>query len=332
MTLKRRSFVAAATWAALGARAQRGHTPVRIALVFLTSPADRIGGADPADPYARAVVHGLRDLGLVEGRSIVIERRSAEGRFERLPALMQEMVALDVDVIVTSGPGVEAAQRATERIPIVGVVDGALDGNLVASLARPGRNFTGIGIESRGFAGKQLQLLKEAAPAISRVAVIAWSPVPGRPRARWREDFDAAARSMLLEVRWLAADTVADFERAFAAVVRERANALFVTNSALNFAHVQRIAEFAMRERLPSVSQWREFAEAGGLLSYGTNELGDLRHTATFVKRILDGAKPADLPFEQPTRFELVINRKAAKVLGLTIPQALLLRADEVIE
>jgi putative ABC transport system substrate-binding protein len=301
----------------------------RVAVVHMAIPAAEIVGNDPISPYTRTFVHALRDLGLVDGRDIVIERRSAEGRFDRLPALMQEIVARDVAVIVTVGPGVWEAQRATDRIPIIGLVDDALSEGLVGSLARPGRNLTGYGGNFTGFIGKQLQLLQEAVPATARVAVIAGISSP-LPAGRWRDELNAAARKLRLQVvLWLAPESL---EAAFAAIVRERADALFIANTASNFPHLRRIADFAERERLPTICGMREFADAGGLLAYGFSLLDGYRHAAGYVKRLLSGAKPADLPFEQPTKFELVINLKTAKALGLTIPQSFLLRADDVIQ
>ena len=327
--MNRRAFMgtAAAGVLVLSSRAdaQRAKKLPRVAIVFSYTPMAELAGAEPAFPIARAFVHAMRDVGLVEGQSVIIERRSTEGRLERMDALMQELVALDVDVIVTIGPGVRAAQRATDRIPIVGLVDGALDGGLIDSLARPGRNVTGFGDNSPG-PSKQLQLLKEAAPKISRVAIIASSSPPGR-RAAWRDEIDAAARSMQLDLRWITVDTPEGFEPAFAMVVRERANALFIMNSAVNFRELRRIADFATERRLPSVCAWREFADVGGLLSYGSGYIEAWPHVAAYVKKILDGAKPSDLPFVQPTKVELVINQRTARTLGLTIPQSLLLRA-----
>jgi putative tryptophan/tyrosine transport system substrate-binding protein len=324
-------FVGAVACTALAARAQRRHRPPRVAIVISDIPAAELAGAEPASPYLRTFVHALRDLGLVDGRDIVIERRSAEGRLERLDALMRKLVALELDVIVADGPGVVAAQRATDRIAIVGLVENPLDHGLIQSLARPGRNLTGFGGNFEGLEDKQLQLLKEAVPTISRVAVIAHRARPG-PRARWRAELDDAAGSMQLGLRWLAVDTPEEFEPAFATIVQERSDALFFANTAINFGSLRRIADFAARQRLPSLCSVREFAAAGGRLSYGYGLLDDYRQAARYVKRILDGAKPADLPFEQPTKIELVINLKTARALGLTIPQSILLRADEVIE
>jgi putative ABC transport system substrate-binding protein len=244
---------------------------------------------------------------------------------------MQELVALGVDVIVTGGPGVRAAQSATDRIPIVALVDDALDAGLIESLSRPGRNVTGFGGDFPGLIGKQLQLLKEAVPTISRVAVIATAQRPGR-RAAWRVEMDSAARSMQLDVRWPAVNAPEEFEPAFATIAREGADAVFAANTDVNFVHLRRIADLASVRRLPSFCSVREFAEAGGLLSYGWGIHDDYRYAAVYVKKILDGAKPADLPFEQPTKLDLVINLKTAKVLGLALPQSLLLRANEVIQ
>ena len=312
------------------ADAQRVKKLPRVAVVFNFTPVAELAGAEPAFPMARAFVHALRDVGLVEGQTVIIERRSTEGHLDRMDRLMQELIALDVDVIVTIGPGVRAAQRATDRIPIVGLVDGALDAGLVDSLARPGRNLTGFGDNSPG-AAKQLQLLKEAAPTISRVAIIASSSPPGQ-RVAWRDEIDAAARSMQLDLRWIAVDTPEGFEPAFATIVRERANALFVMNSAVNFRELRRIADFAIKRRLPSVCAWREFADAGGLLSYGSDNTDTWLQAAAYVKKILDGAKPGDLPFVQPTTFDLVINQRTARTLGLTIPPSRLARTPDVIQ
>jgi putative tryptophan/tyrosine transport system substrate-binding protein len=331
MTLKRRSFVGVIAWTVPGAWAQRKHKPARVAIVFIAVPAVELAGADPARPEMRAFLHALRDHGLVDGRDIVIERRSAEGRLERLDALMREVVALEVDVIVTFGPGGHAALRATDRIPIVALVDDALAVGLIKSLARPGRNLTGYGDNFGSLLGKELQLLKEAVPGISRVAVIAHTARPG-PRARWRDQLDAAAGALRLELHWLAVDAPEGFDTAFAALARERIDAVLVANSDMNFANLRRIADLAAMQRLPSVCSVPEFAEAGGLLAYGYGLLDDYRHAARYVKRILDGAKPAELPWEQPTKLELVINLRTAKAIGLTIPPSLRLRADEVIE
>ena len=321
------SAATGAMWLVSGAHGQRAANVPRIGLVFNNIPV----GEMPVSRNDQAFVGRLRELGLDEGRNVLIERRSAEGRFERFPGLMQELVALKVDVIVAIGPGVGAAQAATDRIPIVALIEDVLDTGLVDSLARPGRNLTGFGGNFPGLMGKQLQLLKEIAPTMSRLAVIAAAQPPGR-RAAWREQLDAAARSMQLDLRWVAADAPAEFDAAFATIVRERANGLFVATVSVNYPQLHRIAAFAIDQRVPSISEWPEFAQAGGLLSYGTTVSEDFRRAADYVKKILDGAKPGDLPFEQPTKVNLVINMKTAKAIGLKIPQTLLLRADEVIE
>jgi putative ABC transport system substrate-binding protein len=312
--------------ASFRAAAQRTNRLPRVALVFSSVAVADMSGPDPMSPFARAFVHALRELGLVEGRNIVIERRSAEGRPQRLDALMQELVRLGVDVIVTTGsPAVRAAQRATDRIAIVCVVSNVVDLGVIDSLARPGRNVTGIG--DMAIERKELQLLKEAAPTISRVAVIAYRPFPG-PRAAWRVDLDAAAGVMRLDILWVGVDAPDDLDPAFDTIVKERADAVQALGTHVNFAYQQRIAAFALKQSLPSAG----FAEAGMLLSYGADVSDGLRRAAVYVKKILDGAKPADLPFEQPTKYSLVINMKTAKALDLTIPPSLLLRADEVIQ
>lgn len=336
MKPSRRSFVVgiAISSALLSIRAlgQQSKALPRVALVAVALPVADMVGADPVNPLAREFVHALRDLGLVDGRNIIIERRSAEGRPERLAPLMQAVVASNVDVIVTAGTGVYAAKSATNRIPIVALLTGARSDGLVSSLARPGGNLTGVGqLDERGLPGKWLQLLKEVAPRTSRVAVIAPTPPLG-PLASWRDEIDAAARSMQLAVMWPAVDTADQYDPAFATILRERANALVVPDTNLNSYHYRRVADFALRQRLPSFSEGLTFAESGGLLSYGVDHAANYRRMAAQVKKILDGAKPGDLPFEQSPKTELVINLKTAKALGLAIPQTLLARADKVIE
>ena len=328
--MDRRAFIGTAAVSALmltsRANAQRAKTLPRVALVFINMPV-----AEVTDHrLSRAFVDGLRDLGLVEGRNIVIERRSAEGRYERFPGLMQELLALPVDVIVTSGPGVDAARRATNTIPIVIVGLGAIENPEAmgaASFARPGGNLTGLS-SNVGLAmnGKRLQLLSEAAPKASRVAFL------GLGRPGWLPETKAAAHALGLVLLEASADTPQELEAAFAAIARDRADALFLVDTGVNYVHARQINEYAARLRLPNIHYWREGPEAGGLMSYGTNFADLWRHAATFVDKILKGAKPGELPIEQPTKFELVINLKTAKALGLTIPQSLLLRADEVIQ
>ena len=298
----------------------------RVALVFGGIPLGEIVGPDPTDPYARTFVHAMRDLGLVDGRNVIIERRSAETHPDRLPGLMREMVDLGVEAIVTTGGlGVRAALGATDRIAIVGLIDDPVADGLVDSLARPGRNLTGI--SGPLLHGKQLQLLKEAAPEIARIAVMSYRPLPGPPQ-HWRSQFDAEARAMGLSLMWVGVDTPEDLSLAFATIIRERADGLYVTGTHVNHVNRQRIGDFALKQRLPAAGM----SDAGLLLSYEWDFLDSLRRAAALVKKTLDGAKAADLPLEQPTKYTLVINLKIAKALGLTIPQSLLLRADEIIQ
>jgi putative ABC transport system substrate-binding protein len=322
-----RAVAIVAALATVRATGQQAHRLPRVALVFGSVPLKEMTGSDPVHPYARAFVHGLRDLGLVDGRDIVLVLRSSEGYLDRLPVLMEEVVRQGVDVIVTTGAGVRAAKRATDRIAIVGVVGNALDTGAIGSFARPGGNVTGIGQDNPEVYGKQLQLLKEVAPAISRVAVIASSPLDG-PRARWRGEMDKAARALRLELLWLSADKPEDLNAAFERIVREHADALYADGNHVNYAQRQRIADFALKQRLPSFG----FVEEGMLLSYWDDLADAMRRAAGYVKKILSGAKPADLPFEQSEKYTLTINLKTAKALGVTVPRELLLRADEVIQ
>jgi putative ABC transport system substrate-binding protein len=242
---------------------------------------------------------------------------------------MQELLALPVDVIVTSGPSVGAAMRATATIPIVAVgSDGLVEGGGAASLARPGGNLTGpssdVGLGTTN--GKRLQLLREVDPKASRVAFLSR---PSRPSDRfWHPATEAAAHTLGLTLLWVGADTPEELEAAFAAIAKDRADALFVDGTVFNYVHTHSITEFAAKLRLPAIYQFREGPEAGGLMSYGSNLLDLFRRAATFVDKILKGVKPGDLPIEQPTKFELVINLKTAKALGLTIPQSLRLQAE----
>jgi len=278
----------------------------------------------------------MRDLGYAEGRNVVIEYRDAEGKPERLPALAAELVALKVDVIVTGGgtPSALAAMQATKTIPIVfsSAPDPVADG-LVASLARPGGNVTGSSNLTPDLVGKCLEQLKQAVPAVSRVAAL-WQPgaMDERTEKDMRKAADIAAEALGVRLQLLEVRSAVDFNRAFSDMTRTRAGALTVLPSAMLVSERRRLVDLAAKNRLPAVYPQREFVDAGGLMSYGP-DLADLfRRTATYVDKILKGAKPADLPVEQATKFELVINLKTAKALGLTIPQSLLLRADQVIQ
>jgi putative ABC transport system substrate-binding protein len=276
---------------------------------------------------------GLHELGWVEGQNIGIEYRWAEGRFDRLPDLAAELVRLKVDVIVASPMrGVVAAKNATKTIPIVGIsLTDPVGLGLIASLARPGGNVTGVtyGVGSDIF-GKDLDLLMEVAPKVRRVAVLSNPASPARPLTI--SNIEGAARSLGLQLVLVDARGPEEFDGAFRAMVKERVGALLVITDPAFIAHRTQLTDLAVKNRLPSIFTQREDVEAGGLMSYGPR-LSDLRRRAAiYVDKILRGAKPGDLPVEQPTKFELAINLKTAKALGLTIPPSVLARADEVIE
>ena len=275
---------------------------------------------------------GLRDLGYVDGRTVTLEWRWADSKADRYPALAVEFVQLKVDLIVTSSiPATRAAKQATSSIPIV-MLNAVYPERigLVESLARPGGNITGFSDMPGELVGKRLQLLKEVAPTVSRVAVL-WNPASPLEQIGFRE-MKAVAAAVGVEIQSIEVRTPDDYPAAFASVTASRADALYANGNSVNFKNGQLIADFALRNRLPSSCDERMSVKAGGLLSYGSSYIDTYRRAATYVDKILKGAKPADLPIEQPTRFELVINLKTAKALGLTIPQSLLLRADEVIE
>ena len=265
----------------------------------------------------------------------MIEYRSAEGKLERLPALAAELVALKVDVIVAASTlAALAAKQATRTLPIVFAAAGdPVTSGLVTSLARPGGNVTGLSFFSPELVGKCLEQLKQAVPEVSRVAVL-WQP--GGPGERTEKDMlkaaEVAARALGVRLQFVEARGPEDFDRAFSDMTRARAGALTVLPSTMFFNERRRLVDLAAKNRLPAVYPWREYVEAGGLMSYGPNVPDLFRRAATYVDKILKGAKPGDLPVEQPTKFELVINLKTAKALGLTIPQSLLQRADQVIE
>jgi len=283
-----------------------------------------------ADPNLPAFRKGLQELGYIEGQNIAIDFRDAEGNPGRLGNLALELVQRKPDIILALGGDVAPfAKRATQSIPIV-MVNSAdpVKGGLVASLARPGANVTGVTFLSADLAGKRIQFLKEAAPAISRVGVI-WNPDHADDELI---EMQAAARTLGMQIQSLEVRSVADFDTAFQAALKGRAEAIIVVSSRQTTLNRARILEFAVGHKLPLVGGWGPWAQGGALLSYGPNLDPLVRLAATYVDKILKGAKPADLPVEQPTKFELVINMKTAKALALTIPQTLLLRADQVIE
>jgi putative ABC transport system substrate-binding protein len=279
---------------------------------------------------------GLRDLGYIEGRDVVIEYRDAEGKYERLPALAAELVALKVDVIVAGGAtsSALAAKQATKTIPIVfaSAIDPVTDG-LVASLARPGGNVTGLSALSPELVGKRLELLKRAVPGVSRVAVL-WQP--GAAGERTVKDIlkeaEVAARALGVRLQFVEARGPADIDRAFSDMTGARADALTVLPGAMFVNERRRLVDLAAKNRLPAVYGLREYVDTGGLMAYGPNLVDLYRRVATYVDRIVKGTKPGDLPVEQPTKFELVINLKTAKTLGIAIPQSVLGLANEVIQ
>ena len=313
--------------APLAAEGQETAKVARIGFLFLNLA--------PNPHLKEAFRQGLRDLGYVEGHNVVIEYRDAEGKLERLPALAAELIALQVDVILAGGtPQALAAKHASRTLPIVfaAAADPVTDG-LVTSLARPGGNVTGLSVLAPELVGKCLEQLKQAVPEVSRVAVL-WQP--GGAGERTEKDMlkaaEVAARALGVRLQFVEARGPADFDRAFSDMTRARAGALTVLSTPMFVSERRRLVDLAAKNRLPAVYPWREFVDAGGLMSYGPNLADMFRRAATYVDKILKGAKPADLPVEQPTKFELVINLKTAKALGLTIPASVLARADEVIQ
>jgi len=288
---------------------------------------------ESAQPFVRPFLQGLKDLGWVEGQNIVIEWRFAGGRAERLPDLAAELVRLHVELIVVpSTPTAVAAKNATATIPLVTV--GGNDPvtlGLVASLARPGGNITGLTVSfGPEIAGKQFELLKETLPKVSRVSAL-WNPVtPGNVLAL--REAEAAARRLGVELQPLQARSIDDFDNAFSAIRAKRAGAVHVLADVMFVTHRARLVQLAAKNHLPVLYPQREFVDDGGLMSYGAEISNNFRRAATYVDKILKGAKPSDLPVERPTKFELVVNLKTAKALRVTIPQTVMLQADYVIE
>ena len=296
-----------------------------------------IGLLDATSLSARAELvgsfrQGLREFGYVEGRNILIEYRWAEGRFDRLPGLAADLVRARVDVIAALAiPAALAAKRATTTIPIVMVgVTQPVESGLVASLAQPGGNITGLSSFSAELSAKRLELLKEFVPGLKRVAVL-WNPGNPGKAGDWRE-VQVAARALGVTVQSREVRSRDEFEKTFNVISKDRPDALFAVGDPLILDQRGRIVAFAAKHRLPAIYEHWVYADAGGLVAYGPDIRELYRRAASYVDKILKGAKPADLPVEQPTKFELVINLKTAKALGLTIPPSLLLRADQVIE
>jgi putative ABC transport system substrate-binding protein len=296
-----------------------------------------LSATEPARESTRieAIRLALRELGYIEGQNIAIEYRYAEGKLDRFPELAAELVRLKVDIIVTVGgdPLIQAAKNATKTIPIIMSGGGAdpVEAGFVESLARPGGNVTGVTNLNRELGGKRLELLKEAVPKVARVAVL-YDPTAQGIVLEVKEVLPVAARALGLTVRSWEVRDADGFERVFAALSKERPDGLYVPSGALMLGNGKRIAGFALKSRLPSVYSEREAVDAGGLMYYGADVADSYRRLATYVDRILKGAKPADLPVEQPAKFELMINLKTAKQIGLTIPQSMLYRADKVIK
>jgi putative tryptophan/tyrosine transport system substrate-binding protein len=328
--MRRRDFItllggAAAAWpvAALGQQALRVY---RIGYLSPTS-------FDAARQHnLEAFRSGLRELGYVEGQHITLEIRWAEERYDRLPSLAADLVQSKVDVIVTGGEAaIRATQQVTRTVPIVmAVVEDPVASGIVASLGRPGTNVTGMSLMSPDLIEKEVELLKIAVPTMTRLGLL-WNPLSAGNRPQVR-NAAAAAQILGLQFRTHEARTSSEIESAFDAMTREPTDALLVLGDAILVTQRTKIAELAVRNRLPTISVRKEYAMGGGFMSYGPNPADMFRRAATFVNKILKGAKPADLPIEQPTRFELVINLKTAKALGLEVPPSLLARADEVIE
>ena len=328
--IQRREFIGALASAAvawpLTARAQQAGKIYRIG--FLANDP-----AIPAQSAGQAFLDGLSENGFIEGKNIIVERRFAEGRTDRYAELVAELTRLDVNVLVTSADEATlAAKRANIKIPVVmlNVSDPPGQG-IVASLAHPGGNITGgTQDDSAEIETKRMQLLKDAVPHAAQVAVLIDPDLPYR-QVVW-QDLKLAALSLNVTLRQLAARQVSDLERALAAIERDRPDALFVANNELNFVNRRLIIELAAKSRLPMMSAYREYPEAGGLMSYGSVRVDRFRRAGIYTAKILKGAKPADLPVELPTNYEFVINLKTARSLNLEIPRALLLIADEVIE
>jgi putative ABC transport system substrate-binding protein len=317
-------FVTLAAWGAVALAQQQKKVP-RIGFLTTLSPStisDRI----------EAFRQGLRELGYVEGKNIVIEWRYAEEKLDRLPALVSELVGLKVDVIVTGGTAAtRPAKQATVTIPIVMAFDDdPIGSGFAASLARPGGNITGLSTQASEISGKRLELLREIVPKLSRVAVLGTSTRPGN--AQSLREVELAAGALGVKLQYLDVLSPEDIETAFRGASKGRAEAVLTLNSTVLISHRRQVADLAVKSRLPAIYYAPEFVEDGGLVTYGVSITDLFRRAASYVDKILKGAKPADLPVEQPTKFEFVINLKAAKQIGLTIPPNVLARADRVIK
>ena len=333
--MKRRQFILLLGGAAacpFASRAQQANKVYRVGWLFSAVPLKDMSGSDPVDPVSNAFVHGLRDLGYIEGQNLILERRSAEGKLERIDGFAAELVGLNPDVIITGGGDfmAQALRRVTKTVPIISPYgDDPVGAGLVASLALPGGNVTGfLAYTGPEFETKRLQLLKEALPNATSIAYLAMKQVWESPTGKQAED---AAR--MLGLRLIHVEHAPDsYSGAFALIVRDRPDALLVAYHPVNYANRQLIVEFAAMQRIPAMYPYREAVMSGGLMSYSVSTTDLFRRAAGLVDKILKGTKPADIPVERPTKLEFWINFKTAKVLGLEIPEKLLALADSVIE
>jgi putative tryptophan/tyrosine transport system substrate-binding protein len=314
------------------ADAQQSRRTYRVGFLFSTSAAETMTGHDPVHPTARAFVHAMRNLGYREGQNLDLQRRSLEGKDQLGPEIMAELVRHNVEVIIAAGnPAIAAARRATASIPIVMVQTlDPVGAGFIASLARPGGNVTGFTADTGSNAvGKQLQFLQEALPRVRRVAYVGtkadWASERG-------QNAQAAARALVLNL-FLAEHSLGDYSNTFNMIERERADALITSTTTHHFANRNLLAEAALRKKVPSMATWsRDLVDAGCLMSYAMDPRDNFRRAAIYVDKILKGTRPGDLPVEQPVSFELVINLKTARALGVTIATSVLLRADDVIQ
>jgi ABC-type uncharacterized transport system substrate-binding protein len=329
--MKRRRFIVGVGAILTAPLIAEGQSPA-VPIVGILAPGGRPEPGRPGLAHLAAFREALRDLGYVEGRTIALEVRWDDNKPDRLPPIAAEFVRRGVNIILAGGTaGTVAAKQATGTIPIVMAASGVdpVQLGLVASVARPGGNVTGMMLQTHELPGKRLELLRMAAPETTRVTVL-WNPFPGSHALV--KDHQAAAHSLGVQLQALEVRTLSDLDDAFVTGTRTRAQAVMMTQGAFFTIHRTRIAELALRNRLPTISGETGYAQAGGLMDYGPNIVESWRRSAVFVDKILKGAKPGDLPIEQPQRFELVINLKTAKALGVTIAPSLLLRADQVIE
>jgi putative tryptophan/tyrosine transport system substrate-binding protein len=334
-SIKRRQFIlllgGAAAWP-FASRAQQTNKVYRVGWLFSAVPLKDMSGSDPVDPVSNAFVHGLRDLGYIEGQNLILERRSAEGKLERIDGFAAELVGLNPDVIITGGGDfmAQALRRVTKTVPIISPYgDDPVGAGLVASLALPGGNVTGfLAYTGPEFETKRLQLLKEALPNATSIAYLAMKQVWESPTGKQAED---AAR--MLGLRLIHVEHAPDsYSGAFALIVRDRPDALLVAYHPVNYANRQLIVEFAAMQRIPAMYPYREAVMSGGLMSYSVSTTDLFRRAAGLVDKILKGTKPADIPVERPTKLEFWINLRTAKVLGLEIPEKLVALADNLVE